>query len=899
MSKTTAIEICAHKFFAPPEFDGAVRRDVILDRIFAGRNLRVILVQGPAGHGKSTLLQQAKSTCEAQGTLTGWLSFDDADNDPRRLFLHLQALLASVKRVESLAGLPEIEDGGVIGAWRPVDWFIGGLIETGRPVALFFDEFQTLRERGVLGFFREMLERVPESVRIFIGSRSVPEIGLARLVVNNQATVLRTDDLRFSLAEAGRFFAAVPDLKIQEAETEAMFRQTEGWPAALQLFRLSLVSPSVRRGLPELAGFRLPQLAEYLADNVMGLQTPDVQEFLRRTSPLTRLSASLCDTVTGGRHSQDMLLFLERSGLFLRSLDPEKCWFRLHSLFSNFLMEQLRQTSEDAVLEVHRRAMDWYRAEEIYEEAMHHAVAAREWRQAADIMDVWASRLIAEGHLTTVERWCDRLPLDEIERRPDLAVKIAWALTFLRRQPKLAPILPILARYGEAERPAGATNPRIVLAMVAIMEDDLQRSFDTVRAVDMHAGNPQGFCAFEMGAAANLLGYHAVAACDFENANELLTMSRVYSERAQSIFSLGYALANKGVGLLVQGRLGEALGCFRSGINDPRLHQPGSVAGASLVACTVQALYEANEIDSAETHFTEFREMITQGTLLDYLAVAYVAMARIQDLRGRPDHGAALLDEAESIGFANAWPRLVRTIKWERIRRLLLAGDADRAQSLASRIRGAGSGLSEGWVPFAEDTAGDAIGRARLAVHAGRTDDGLREIGRQLTIAQRTGRLRRQMTLHTLEAVAYQRKGAGEVAGRYLLRALRLAERPGFVRPILDEGDLVVPLLQKIYQDLPPEEDAFKGFVARLLDASGIDLRRAEARGSFEPLEPLTRREVDILVFLDNGVSNKEIARRIFISENTVKFHLKNVYSKLGVTSRLQAISAARRMGLI
>ena len=147
--------------------------------------------------------------------------------------------------------------------------------------------------------------------------------------------------------------------------------------------------------------------------------------------------------------------------------------------------------------------------------------------------------------------------------------------------------------------------------------------------------------------------------------------------------------------------------------------------------------------------------------------------------------------------------------------------------------------------------------------------------------------------------MAYVRKGSDEVAGRYLQRALRLAERPGFVRPILDEGELVVPLLKKIYQGLPAEDDGFKSFVARLLDACGVDLRRAEANGCFQPLEPLTRREVDILVFLDNGVSNKEIARRILISENTVKFHLKNVYSKLAVTSRLQAINAARRMGLI
>lgn len=903
LGQTPETEVCAHKLFTPSQFKGAIRRDALLDRVFAEQAPRVILYQGPAGHGKSTLLQQSKATAEAHGALTGWLTFEDADNDLRRFYLHLQALVASVHRVEGLPDPPDMEEKGEAGLWRPVDWFINRLVGTEQTVSLFLDEFQQLTDRAILSFFREMLERMPDTVRIFIASRSVPEIGLARLVVNNQALVMRTEELRFSPTEVANFFATAPDLDMRADEVEAIYRQTEGWPAALQLFRLTLVRPSVRRSLGDLNAAQLPELAEYLADNVLVLQPREIQDFLRRTSPLTRLCAPLCDAVTG-KHgcSQEVLLFLERSGLFVRSIEAEGCWFRYHSLFASFLQEQLRQFSQDATVEVHRRAMCWYVEHGLHDEAIYHAVAAREYAQAADIMDEWSSRLVSEGYLMTVERWYERLPLDEVEARPDLAVKVAWALTFLHRHAKVKPILEMLDRQEAQGRKPSVTEPQIIRAVAAILVDDLPRSFEAIRTVDIYGRDPEGFAAFELGAAANLRSFQALTVGDFDGARELLALGHSYSDRAGATFSLGYALANAGLTLIAQGELREALDFFRSGVSE-RIYLNESFASAALACCYTHALYEANEIDAAESQFREFKEVIAKATLLDYLAVAYLAISRIHDLRGRSGHASAVLDEAENIGFVNSLPRLVSIVNWERTRRLLLQGEVERARSLASRIRAANGGLPEEWVPFSEDTEGESIGRIRLAIHLGNADEGLRQIARQLALAHRTGRVRRQIKLHVLEVVAYAKKGMDVAARRCLRRALQLAQRGGMVRTFLDEGECVVRLLRQEYDGahtgagvgdaVPPE------FMRKLLGVSGADQQQAGSVGRFEPIEPLTRREIDILVFLTSGVSNKEMARRISVSENTVKFHLKNIYSKLAVGSRLQAINAARRMGLI
>lgn len=913
-SRRPAGELHGHKLFAPPAYSGAIRRTGLLDRMFAGHDVRVIVCQAPAGHGKSTVLQQAKAACEDMGERTGWLTLDEADNDFRRLQRHLEGMLASLHdppvdpagrdRPGEAAG----DEGAGDGLLRHSDWFLGRLADIGGPSNIFFDEFQHLTDRAILLFFRRVLEYLPPGCRIFMGSRALPDMGLARLVVHGQAIVLTPEDMRFSPAEAERFFTGNADLGVRPDEVDAMYRHTEGWPAALQLFRLSLASPDVRRLLGGLSTFRLPELTDYLADSVLAQQAPRIQEFLLRTSLLTQLSASLCDAVTGCDGSQEVLMFLERSGLFTRHLDSERRWFRYHTLFSSFLQSQLRLLAPEVVADIHRRALDWYRRNDLLEEAMHHALALQDYAQAAEILDGWADQLIAGAYLATVERWSDRLPLSVLERRPDLAVKIAWPLVFLRRQTKLRPILELMERQAMAGILPTGCDPEIVRAMAALLVDDLPRSFRIVSAVDVHDRDPDGFQAFELGAAANLLGFQAQTEARFDDAREYLVIARAFSERAAAIFSWGYALGVGGMTLLVQGRLNEALEHLRVGMAEPMLADQGSYAAASLASVYCLALYEAGALDEAEARFGAFRHVLANATLVDFCASAYVTIARIHDVRGCPEQAAALLDEAEEIGFANGQPRLVRIVNWERVRRALLRGELDRATAQASRIRPTdwGTDLPETWLPFAEDVEGDSIGRIRLQIPGGQIDGALRMIARELGVAQRANRVRRQIKLLILEAVAQAAKGFSVHAQRALQKALRLAEPGGFVRTFLDEGETVVALLQE-QLDVLTTDDAHltygRGvsatFVERLIEASRIGLYRRRKIGAAPPLEPLTDREVEILRLLGSGVSNREMADRIFVSENTIKFHLKNIYSKLAVGGRFQAINAARAMGLI
>lgn len=890
----------AHKLYEPRAQLSAVPRDELLKRIFGPEPVRVVLVQAPAGHGKSTLLQQAMAECRARGMIAAWFTADEADNDLRRMAMHLQALLRAMEdAVRGAAGGKEVR-GLLDEQGSRADGFIARLLEFPQPVALFLDDFHALANRSVLAFFKDFLDRLPEHVRVFIGSRSVPDIGLARLVVSNLAMVLRAEELRFSPLEVRRFFAGAQDLAIREEELDAIYRKTEGWPAAVQLFRLSLGSPTVRRSLGELESHRPRELAEYLADNVLALQTPEVQAFLLHTAPLRRLSGPLCDAVLGRQHSHSVLLGLERSGLFLRSLDSGHRWFSYHALFATLLEEQLREEAPDTLRETHARAAAWFRRHGALEDALHHALASTDYALAADLLDEWSSRLIALGHLVTVENGYEALPLGEIAKRPELVVKVAWALSFLRRHQKLKPVVAMLRKLRGTQ--GRETHPDIVASMLAVLDDDIPACQEIIRTIEIRGHQPEGFSAFEYGAAANLRAFLELAAGEIEHAREDLILARVYGDRAEAGFSLGYSISMMSMVLMVQGQLPEALEHLREGLALPWMRLDDSVSSAVVSASYIQALYEAGELDAAEAHFEQTREAIAQFALLDYVCVAFISMSRIHDARGRAAQALELLDEMDSAGHSRLWPRLVHRAGWERVRRLLLRGELDRAQAAASRIAPLETAPPAGWIMYCEDTADDLIGQARLDLHGGRATEALSVLDPALSAAQSAGRVHRQIVLGVLKALCERATGRDEAASAAFARALELARPGAFLRCVLDEGgDVIVLLRQARIAAVASRETlapARLAFVDRLLEAAGEVAGAGQAPGGM-PYESLTEREKKILVLLANGVSNEEIASRMFVSRNTIKFHLKNIYAKLMVNSRLQATNAARAMGLI
>ncbi|KQW69879.1 LuxR C-terminal-related transcriptional regulator [Methylibium sp. Root1272] len=876
-----------HKILPPRAHRHAVQREVLLARLFGAAAARVVVFQGPAGHGKTSLMLQAHAVCEQQGMLTGWLSLDGGDNDARRLLGHLQALVA-------MLGADAAADDEDTGTITPrADWLIGRLLGLGHPVALFIDDLHEVTSAGALRLLRELITNTPDRVRWFLASRLVPELGLPRLVAGDEACVVSAEDLRFSRDESRRVFEALPGAALSDFELEAIFSGTGGWPAAVQLYRLALGSSSVRDSLQAGRANAPREVADYLAENVLGQQTPRVQDFLLRTSVLARMSAPLCNALLDRDDAHEMLASLERDGLFVRRLESREGWFTYHALFATFLQDQLARAEPSAPAAAHRRAAAWFQAHGHYEEALHHHLSAGDDDRACEVFDLWSDSLVPDGHLATVDRWARRLPADAARRRPGLAVKLAWAFSFLVRHEPIEPLMPVLEAH-LAQGPSGV-DPRLALAMVMVLKDDMAQSLVYAALTDDREPADTRFGRFEYSASYNVRGFVALTRGRFDDALAFFARGRELSEQAHATFTLGYSGVHTGLTLLAQGHLREAISHLRAVMADRRMLLEESVSKACLACALILALYEADETAEALALFEQFHEMIVEACIHDYLVVCYRSVARLHDLRGAPERALAVLEEAEGLAYAGRWPRAVRLIQCERLRRELVAGRLNRARGLAPRLADEGGDGPDDWVRFSEETDDPKLARMRLALHCDDVEAALAAIRAALDVARRHGRVHRQIRLQLLAALAQQRLGRMAQAHQALQRAIALAAPGGYVRMFLDEGPGLLGLLQAHADDpaeAPPPGSEARAFVERLVAAAVRSLAPAPL------LEPLTKREAKVLAMLADYLSNEQIAERLCVSENTVKFHVRNVYSKLGVKTRLDAIRFVKTHGV-
>lgn len=880
----------------PRPATGSISREHLIKRLVSADAPPIMVVQGPAGYGKSTLMQQAKVECDKEGLCTGWLSLHESDNDITRLFRTVQLLLDNLFVSAGSSDTPQIHRGTATRAHLS-DWFLNQLLSLDRETVLFIDEFQALKSAAPQEFFSDLFLRLPNSVRVVVSSRKVPEIGLPRLMIMEKAGLIRPTDLAFTPAEVNQLFV---NLNVERPQIESIYNVTEGWPAAIQLYRLSFAHADGRKPVQSSGSFQPWQLNDYLVDNVLSLYPQDIQDFFLSTSVLSRLCGALCDEVTKRSNSRELLIEFEKSGLFVRSLDIRREWFQYHSLFSEVLKKQLRKSAPEREQEIHHVAANWYKEKGYYEDALFHALENKDYELAAECMSLWASQLIMDGNLTTVEKWYDQIPLKYLENHPDLLIKIAWALTFLRRHRKLGDVLASMDKIKTQTPPRPETDQGVVRAMICTISDDIPGMNDHAAKLDETVfDKADEFSIFQAGSTSILKGHLAIFAGDFDRAEDLLALGRTYGKSANSPFTVLGSISTSAVNLMIRGKLSEAIDLLRDAPSEAYLPLDQSVAYAAYAASYISALYERSDLTNAKKIFDQAQNVILSSAQVDFLSIAAVSISRLYDSMGMASSASALLDDVEAIAGSNSIPRLMRLITWEKLRRKILAGDVRQARLEALRIKTGRSQLPDGWIPFSEDTEGHIINMIRLLIHERDVQAAIPLIEMELRRAAKQQRVRRQIKLLILDALAQDGAGDTKRSQRSLNTALDLARPGGYVRLFLDEGRLSVELLRRELADTEEKGSSASSvararadFVKMILAAAGIDVSlNRGARDAPTLLEPLSDREKEIYSLLLEGLRNKDIAENLQISENTVKFHLKNLYGKLGVTNRSKAIT--------
>ncbi len=895
------------KLYIPPPRPDLVPRPRLIQRLEEGLSLghKLTLISAPAGSGKTTLVTDWIGRGSRQ---IAWISLDEGENDPVQFLTYLIAALQQIDHNIGQTVLKILPSPQLPPLQSLVISLINDISAAGAMATLVLDDYQLIHSKSVHEVLQFLLEHQPPFMHMIITTREDPPLPMHRLRARGQVTEIRERDLRFTAEEVEAFLNRTMGLNLSSEAVTALKTRTEGWVAGLQLAALALQEGgNGAQAEAFIAAFTGDDryVMDYLVAEVLERQTPATRDFLHQTAILDQLTAPLCDAVTGRQDSQAILEGLAGANLFLIPLNHRGEWYRYHRLFAEVLRTQLGKQEK---VRLHQQAAHWYEANGLLSQAIRHTLAcasatedsstglgsasrstSEPGRQALEdairLIRLAAEEKMLEGRVSTVRHWLDALPDERVRADGKLATYKGWVLA-------LNAEMPLAEEYADraekclrqGQEPAADLGKVLVLrSFITLLfrrnyEEAIQLAANALEALEENQPHWRVAALWAMAEARERTRPITEAIAAFREAGRIghTLGDQVFAVTAE--FSLATALGNHGQRRAAVAACEEAIERYTDEMGR-------TLPMTGLLFSRLGLLhYEANQLELARRYAEKGKALADQLGLGSPQTLALGVLGPILYAQGEANAALQALQRAHRLATREA----LGETGW------LLASEANMR-------------LKEDDLPFAQRwtvTAGlslddipqylrieEHVAYGRLLLAQGRLPDAGRWLDRLERFTQERALYRWLITVHILQALTAERLGDSPSARGYLARALEMAASQDYYRPFLDEDTQVMALLPTVRHTAP-------AFVDQLLAYAGVTKPGRDT--PVQPLvEPLSKRELEVLGLIAAGLTNAEIAQKLFIAVGTVKRHVNHIYGKLDVGSRTQAIAKAREIRLL
>ena len=910
-------QLLTTKLFIPATRPELVDRPHLIERLDDSLHRKLTLISAPAGFGKTTLVSEwvkqlrSDTLKENQKEFRiAWLSLDEGDNDPARFLTYI---IAALQTIDSSIGQKAqtvfqsqqqlLVDPILMTIVNDITQLSDPLSEeSGKDLILILDDYHVIEEPYIHQAIKFLLEHQPPQLHLVILTRIDPPLPLSRLRARNQMIEIRGNNLHFLVDEADVFLNGIMKLDLTIDEIVLVKARTEGWIAGLQLAALSLQGQTNRYDFIRAFSGDDRNVVDFLLDEVLLMQPEEVRRFLLRTSVLGRMCGPLCDAVVNlpdeesTLDGQGFLEYLDRANLFIVPLDNQRKWYRYHHLFSEVLLHRLRQIEFSHLPTLHLRASKWYEDEGDYDPALHHSLAAGNLKWAAQLVEQYALHLLVHSRLTRLKKWYEALPQDLVHSRPKLCILQGWMHILIGTIEDANRCVQEAEQLLSSAAPQEKTEEQEVLGLIYGLKARIALKIGELRKADEFANQTLDYIIKQSpihGHVAIIKGLAAFWDEDLEKADQSLREAVTISQECDHRFMTVEATIWLGYIKTLQGQLHQAMKLYRDAFQFADLgdNRKLPIAGSAYIG---MALIERewNNLDVAESLLMDGYDLCN---LFGNSQAWHIALAHVKSAQGNLVDAfndikiAEQLDTGSEVAFAHLNIDIGRVRLWL----------SPVRGNLAEVVRWAeDSGFkADDTLSFSQRIANTML--ARVLIAQGEMDKAYGLLDRLRDDANSSGRNGDLIEILVLQALSLQAQDDTDQAQTTLERAFSLSEAGGYTRIFVDEGP---PMTRMLYEAL--SRGIAPNYVRRLLAAfPDTESEQTDPTKFLAPksewVEPLSEREIDVLQLVAEGLTNKEIATRLYISINTVKVHSRNINGKLGVKNRMQAAARARALGIL